>query len=260
MNSAESLIKSIQGLSASPGDLSALHGILKKAEDSLRNNWDVQLATLEELDPSIHSLGYLYLLWVYSILMVFLDVLILWITFVYCLICWSEGLTRGSVSKGKTSGVVLLMARFINRCDAGQIRLASEKCNLFVVSLCVFYVLERLWWCCCCCFDSLQLLLFVRDLKTEFWSLRILYEGWHHWCQLFVRFRSPLNVWLRCTRIVFSYVLRRSAIKLVSLFLVMISWRLTSLEIFISIAIMGESVSLLAISLFVSIDDKVKIN
>ncbi|KAF3502684.1 hypothetical protein F2Q69_00044882 [Brassica cretica] len=100
MNSAESLIKSIQGLSASPGDLSALHGILKKAEDSLRNNWDVQLATLEELDPSIHSLGYLYLL---------------------------EGLTRGSVSKGKTSGVVLLMARFINRCDAGQIRLASEK-------------------------------------------------------------------------------------------------------------------------------------
>ncbi|CAF2347476.1 unnamed protein product [Brassica napus] len=100
MNSAEALIKSIQGLSATPGDLSALHGILKKAEDSLRNNWDVQLATLEELDPSIHSLGYLYLL---------------------------EGLTRGSVSKGKTSGVLLLMARFINRCDAGQIRLASEK-------------------------------------------------------------------------------------------------------------------------------------
>ena len=62
MNSAEALIKSIQGLSATPGDLSALHGILKKAEDSLRNNWDVQLATLEELDPSIHSLGYLYLL------------------------------------------------------------------------------------------------------------------------------------------------------------------------------------------------------
>ncbi|KAG2300497.1 hypothetical protein Bca52824_036969 [Brassica carinata] len=97
MNSTEALIASIQGLSASSGDLSALHGILRKAEDSLRTNSDVQLATLEQLDPSIHSLGYLYLL---------------------------EALTRGPVSKAKS---VLLIARFINSCDAGQIRLASEK-------------------------------------------------------------------------------------------------------------------------------------
>ncbi|KAF8106279.1 hypothetical protein N665_0145s0089 [Sinapis alba] len=100
MNLTEGLIASIQGLSASSGDLSALHGILKGAEDSLRTNSDIQLSILEQLDPSIHSLGYLYLL---------------------------EALTRGPVSKEKASGVVLLIARFINCCDAGQIRLASEK-------------------------------------------------------------------------------------------------------------------------------------
>ncbi|KAJ4882840.1 COP9 signalosome complex subunit 3 [Raphanus sativus] len=110
MNTAEALIASIQGLSATSGDLSALHSVLKKAEDSLRNNGDVQLATLEELDPSIHSLGYLYIL---------------------------EALTRGTVS---SKGVVLLMARFINSCDAGQIRLAREKCNLFTrLSLCFMF-------------------------------------------------------------------------------------------------------------------------
>ena len=180
------------------------------------------------------------------------------LTFVFCLICWSEGLTRGSVSKGKTSGVLLLMDRFISRCDAGQIRLASEKCNLFVVSLsvCVLCFREIMMMMMMLLFWFFQLLLFVRDLKIEFWSLRILYEGWRHWCQLFVRFRSLLNVWLHCIRIVFSYVSRRSAIKLVSPLLVMIFWRLTSLEIFISIAIMGESVSLFAISLFVFIKVK----
>lgn len=43
--------------------------------------------------------------------------------------CSSETVTRGPVSKENASDVALLIARFINSCDAGQIRLASEKCN-----------------------------------------------------------------------------------------------------------------------------------
>ena len=48
-----------------------------------------------------------------------------------CFDCFSDVLAYGPVSKEK----VLLIARFINACDAVQIRLASEKCN--IVSLCV---------------------------------------------------------------------------------------------------------------------------
>ncbi|CAH2072779.1 unnamed protein product [Thlaspi arvense] len=102
MSSVETVIKSIQGLSANPGDLAGLHNLLKGAAESLRTASE---STLDQLDPSTHSLGYLYLL---------------------------EAVTCGPVSKEKASDVVLLIARFINSCDAGQIRLASDK----FVSLC----------------------------------------------------------------------------------------------------------------------------
>ncbi|ESQ41388.1 hypothetical protein EUTSA_v10013615mg [Eutrema salsugineum] len=105
MSSVEAVITSIQGLSASPGDLSALHDTLKGAEESLRTDTEVQLSTLDQLEPSKHSLGYLYIL---------------------------DAVTCGPVSKDRASDVVVLIARFINSCDAGQIRLASEK----FVSLC----------------------------------------------------------------------------------------------------------------------------
>ncbi|CAH8314052.1 unnamed protein product [Eruca vesicaria subsp. sativa] len=100
MSTLEAVITSIQRLSATSRDLSALHDVLKGANDSLRTNSDLQLTTLDQLDPSKHSLGYLYLL----------DVL----------------------SCGPVSDVVPLIARFINGCDAAQIRLASEK----FVSIC----------------------------------------------------------------------------------------------------------------------------
>ncbi|CAH8363660.1 unnamed protein product [Eruca vesicaria subsp. sativa] len=58
----EGVIKSIQGLSASPGDLSSLHRLLKGAEETLRSESDLQICTLDQLDASKHSLGYLYLL------------------------------------------------------------------------------------------------------------------------------------------------------------------------------------------------------
>ncbi|KAJ0260932.1 COP9 signalosome complex subunit 3 [Hirschfeldia incana] len=105
MSSVEDVITSIQGLSSSSRDLSALHDLLKGANESLRANSDLQLSTLDQLDPSKHSLGYLYLL---------------------------DVLTCGPVPTENASDVVLLIARFINACDAVQIRLASEK----FVSLC----------------------------------------------------------------------------------------------------------------------------
>ncbi|KAJ4912028.1 COP9 signalosome complex subunit 3 [Raphanus sativus] len=101
MSTTEGVIKSIQGLSGSSGDLSALHRILKGAEETLRTDSDLQLSTLDQLHPSKHSLGYLYLL---------------------------DVLTCGSMSKEKA----LLISRFITCCDAEQIRLASDK----FVSLC----------------------------------------------------------------------------------------------------------------------------
>ncbi|KAG2335156.1 hypothetical protein Bca52824_006336 [Brassica carinata] len=105
MSSVEAVITSIQGLSSSSSDLSALHDVLKGASESLRTDSDLQLSTLDQLDPSKHSLGYLYLL---------------------------DVLTCGPVPREKASDVVLLISRFINACDAVQIRLASEK----FVSLC----------------------------------------------------------------------------------------------------------------------------
>ncbi|WZY74859.1 hypothetical protein YC2023_021243 [Brassica napus] len=102
MSSTENLITSIQGLSASSGDLSALHRILKGAEETLRADSDLELSTLEELDASKHSLGYLYLL---------------------------DVLTCGPMSNEKALDVVLLISRFISSCDAEQIRIASDKCN-----------------------------------------------------------------------------------------------------------------------------------
>ncbi|KAG2245259.1 hypothetical protein Bca4012_024227 [Brassica carinata] len=101
----ETVITSIQALSASSGDLSALHRILKGAEETIRTDSDLQLSTLDQLDPSKHSLGYLYLL---------------------------DVLTCGPVSKEKASDSVLLISRFIASCDAEQIRLGSDK----FVSLC----------------------------------------------------------------------------------------------------------------------------
>ncbi|XP_010420055.1 PREDICTED: COP9 signalosome complex subunit 3 [Camelina sativa] len=105
MNSLEAVIASIQGLSGSAGDLSALHDLLRGAENSLRAEPDVNFSTLTQLDASKHSLGYLYFL---------------------------EILTAGPVSDEKAFAEVPIIARFINSCDAEQIRLASDK----FVSLC----------------------------------------------------------------------------------------------------------------------------
>ncbi|KAK9925475.1 hypothetical protein M0R45_033799 [Rubus argutus] len=96
----EALLANIQGLSSNAGDLSNLHIILKQAHDSLYAESIRLLPLLDQLDPSIHSLGYLYIL---------------------------ESCSSGAFSKEQATTMVLPIARFINSCDKEQIRLAPDK-------------------------------------------------------------------------------------------------------------------------------------
>lgn len=100
MDSVEALVTQIQGLSSSAGDLSRLHVILKQADESLHSESTRLLPALDQLDPSKHSLGFLYIL---------------------------EACSSGSVSNERASDLVLTISRFISSCTAEQIRLAPEK-------------------------------------------------------------------------------------------------------------------------------------
>nr|BAG11654.1 COP9 signalosome subunit 3 [Raphanus sativus]BAG11655.1 COP9 signalosome subunit 3 [Raphanus sativus] len=146
-----------------------------ESEDDFEGDPDYDRNLDEQLDASNHSIGYL----------------------------GEEALTRDPVKKEKSFGVVLLIDRFINSCEAGQIRFATEK----------FVTLYK---------DPVQgvapLLSAVRKVQVSAKCLTALHPDCLQLC------------------------LQASATKLVSPFLAMISWRLTSLEIFISIAIMEEMI------------------
>ncbi|KAK8672479.1 hypothetical protein V6N13_110847 [Hibiscus sabdariffa] len=100
MNSVEGLVTQIQGLSSSASDVLSLHNVLKQADDSLHAESTRLLPFLDQLDPSKHSLGYLYFL---------------------------EACTAGPVTTESASSFVLIIARFISSCAAEQIRLAPDK-------------------------------------------------------------------------------------------------------------------------------------
>ncbi|OMP05542.1 hypothetical protein COLO4_08766 [Corchorus olitorius] len=96
----EGLVTQIQGLSSTASDVALLQNTLKQADDALHAESTRLLPFLEQLDPSKHSLGYLYFL---------------------------EACTSGPVSKEQASTFVLIIARFISSCAAEQIRLAPDK-------------------------------------------------------------------------------------------------------------------------------------
>ncbi|KAL3526160.1 hypothetical protein ACH5RR_014532 [Cinchona calisaya] len=101
MNSAESLVAQILGLSGgSAKDLAHLHHLLKQSDDLLLSSDSPPASLLSQLDPSVHSLGYLYIL---------------------------EVCTSGPISKEQSGEVALLIARFIEACKADQICLAPDK-------------------------------------------------------------------------------------------------------------------------------------
>ncbi|KAM0068356.1 hypothetical protein Hdeb2414_s0002g00072221 [Helianthus debilis subsp. tardiflorus] len=62
VNSVDSLVTEIQGLSGSSQDLAHLNNRLKQSEDVIRSQAATFATCLTLIDPSIHSLGYLYIL------------------------------------------------------------------------------------------------------------------------------------------------------------------------------------------------------
>ncbi|KAM0022694.1 hypothetical protein Hdeb2414_s0023g00631411 [Helianthus debilis subsp. tardiflorus] len=63
VNSVDSLVTEIQGLSGSPQDVSHLNNLLKQSEDVIRSQAATFAPCLTRLDPAVHSLGYLYVLY-----------------------------------------------------------------------------------------------------------------------------------------------------------------------------------------------------
>lgn len=100
MNSMESVVAQIQGLSGDINELTQLSSFLKQSEELLHTDSSRLAPLLNELDPSIHSLGYLYIL---------------------------DACTSVPVLKEQVNEVVLSISRFINVCAAEQIRLAPDK-------------------------------------------------------------------------------------------------------------------------------------
>ncbi|KAD7479585.1 hypothetical protein R6Q59_008385 [Mikania micrantha] len=100
VNSVDSLVTEIQGLSGSSQDVAHLNNILKQSEDVIRSQAATFASCLTLLDPSIHSLGYLYVL---------------------------EACTAGPVPEAQANEIILHVVRFIDACSVEQIRLASDK-------------------------------------------------------------------------------------------------------------------------------------
>ncbi|KAJ8433314.1 hypothetical protein Cgig2_012882 [Carnegiea gigantea] len=106
MEAVEKVVAQIQGLSGSVADLGQLHHVLKQSDELLRSNSARLGPFLDQLDPSLHSLGFLYLL---------------------------DAYTSSPIPREQANEVVLLIARFINSCLAGQIRLAHDKDQVMVL-------------------------------------------------------------------------------------------------------------------------------
>lgn len=62
MDSVESIVSHIQALSASPDSLDELAAFLKRSQKQFRSESTRFFSALSQLDPSIHSLGYLFIL------------------------------------------------------------------------------------------------------------------------------------------------------------------------------------------------------
>ncbi|WOG96389.1 hypothetical protein DCAR_0415724 [Daucus carota subsp. sativus] len=99
-DAVESIVGHIQSLSSSPIQLDQLHRFLNRREKQLRSESTHLLSALPQLDPSLHSLGYLYIV---------------------------DGYTTAHDTKELPDEFVSIIGRFLNTCSANQIRLAPEK-------------------------------------------------------------------------------------------------------------------------------------
>lgn len=99
-NSVESVLAQIQGLSDNIQDVSQLHAFLKHSDELLHSESTRLLPLLAQLEPSHHSLGYLYLL---------------------------DASMSAPIPTEQACGLVACVARFITECSIDQIHLAPEK-------------------------------------------------------------------------------------------------------------------------------------
>ncbi|GMP29599.1 hypothetical protein CsSME_00004627 [Camellia sinensis var. sinensis] len=162
MNSVESLVAQIQGLSSSGDDIAHLHNLLKQSEELLQSESTRLAVVLAELDPSKHSLGYLYIL---------------------------EACTAAPISKEQANEVILSIARFINECAAEQIRLAPDKfisvCKRFKDQVILFEAPMR---------GVAPLLTAVRKLKTTSEQLTALHPDFLLLCLLAKCYKTGLCI------------------------------------------------------------------
>ncbi|KAL8132517.1 COP9 signalosome complex subunit 3-like [Apium graveolens] len=97
MDPVGSIVTHIQALSA---QLDELATFLKRSQKLIRSESTRLFSALPQLDPSIHSLGYLFIL---------------------------DAYTSDPNTKERANEVVPVIARFLRTCSANQIRLAPEK-------------------------------------------------------------------------------------------------------------------------------------
>ncbi|PHT61245.1 COP9 signalosome complex subunit 3 [Capsicum annuum] len=96
----DAIVAQTQGFSGNLSDLNHLQRILKQCEELFGAHTVSQLVSyLDQLDPCLHSLGYLYIL---------------------------KAILSAPVSKEEANGLLVTIARFINSCSVEQIRLAPE--------------------------------------------------------------------------------------------------------------------------------------
>ncbi|XP_019161663.1 PREDICTED: COP9 signalosome complex subunit 3-like [Ipomoea nil] len=100
MDSIESVVAQIQGLSSNSQDIAQLHSFLKQSDEFLRAESTRLAPVLVQLDLVKHSLGYLYVL---------------------------DACMCAPIPKEQSHELVSTVATFINGCAADQIRLAPEK-------------------------------------------------------------------------------------------------------------------------------------
>ncbi|CAL9199878.1 unnamed protein product [Musa hybrid cultivar] len=100
MESVKAVVAHIQALSGSHEEVADLHSLLKQSEGALRSRAARLGPFLHQLDPSAHTLGYLFLLEAYS---------------------------SRPISREQDEKFLPFIVGFINSCSAEQIRLAPEK-------------------------------------------------------------------------------------------------------------------------------------
>ncbi|THG22831.1 hypothetical protein TEA_023144 [Camellia sinensis var. sinensis] len=212
MNSVESLVAQIQGLSSSGDDIAHLHSLLKQSEELLQSESTRLAVVLAELDPSKHSLGYLYILTgtpkmvpdEYRILTRCLYVYryggmhtgyveyMLGTANTFVGTAWircGEACTAAPISKEQANEVILSIARFINECAAEQIRLAPDKfisvCKRFKDQVILFEAPMR---------GVAPLLTAVRKLKTTSEQLTALHPDFLLLCLLAKCYKTGLCI------------------------------------------------------------------